>query len=79
MKWLKVLFKNRQHEVNQNYLYFTVNGAGDIRISTHCKYQCALREGFMFGVEWGKHGFVGGLLSKEDAKKLAEHILDSIK
>jgi len=26
-------------------------------------------------VEWGMHGYAGGVLSQEDAVKLAEHIL----
>lgn len=60
-------------------LYFNVYGAGKIRISETCSSRCGDKEGFNFGVEWGEYGFAGGVLPKEEAKKLAKHILNSLK
>jgi hypothetical protein len=57
------------------YKYFEVIGAGKIQISNSAKWSCGGKKGFSFGVEWGKHGVVGGVLSKKEAIKLAEHIL----
>lgn len=62
-----------------NYLNFRVNGAGKIQITEDCQYSCGGEEGFSFGVEWGIHGFSGGVLPKDEAKKLAEHILNTLK
>jgi len=55
--------------------YFDVIGAGQIQISLSDKWSCGGKEGFSFGVEWGTHGIAGGVLAREDAIKLAEHIL----
>ena len=55
--------------------YFEVIGAGKIEISKFDGVQCGGKLGFSFGVEWGRHGYTGGLLSREEAIKLAEHIL----
>ena len=62
-----------------DYLHFSVVGAGKIQISEDCQYLSGGEEGFSFGVEWGAHGFAGGVLSKEESKKLAEHILNALK
>ena len=67
------------HSYTPNYLHFRVNGAGKIQITDDCQYRCGGEEGFSFGVEWGKHGFAGGVLPKEEARKLAEHILNALK
>ena len=67
------------HSYTPNYLHFKVNGAGRIQITEDCQHSCGREEGFSFGVEWGKHGFAGGVLPKEEAKKLAEHILNALK
>jgi len=60
-------------------LYFDVVGAGNIQISKSAEYQCGGKIGFSFGVEWGTHGYTGGVLSQEEAVKLAEHILKTCK
>ena len=67
------------HSYTPNYLHFNVNGAGRIQITEDCQYSCAGEEGFSFGVEWGKYGFTGGVLPNQEAKKLAEHILNALK
>ena len=35
-------------------------------------------EGFSFGVEWGSNGYIGGVLDKKEAIKLAIHILKEV-
>lgn len=67
------------HSYTPNYLHFRVNGAGKIQITEDCQYSCGNEKGFSFGVEWGKHGFAGGVLPKEEARRLAEHILNALK
>lgn len=56
-----------------------VVGAGTIRISKSSKWQCGGKEGFSFGVSWGRHNFAGGVLSTEEAEKLAHHITKTIR
>lgn len=56
-------------------VYIEVAGAGQIKISESCGWSCGGKEGFSFGVEWGKHGYAGGVISKEDAIRLAQHIM----
>lgn len=67
------------HSYTPNYLHFRVNGAGKIQITEDCQHLCGSEEGFSFGVEWGKYGFSGGVLPKDEAKRLAEHILNVLK
>ena len=59
----------------ENYIYVDVPGAGKLEISKSSHYQCGGKTGFSFGVEWGKHGFAGGVIDTKDAIMLAEHIL----
>ena len=58
-----------------NDIYFEVIGAGKIEISISSNYCCGGQRGFSFGVEWGRHDYAGGVLSRQEAIKLAEHIL----
>lgn len=60
---------------NNYYTYFEVAGAGKIQIGKNCLSRTGRSFGFSFGVEWGRFGYAGGVLDREDAKKLAEHIL----
>jgi len=62
----------------ERYLYFDVLGAGQIEISESANWQCGGKTGFGFGVEWGKHGYAGGVISREEAIKLAEFILNTV-
>ena len=59
----------------------SVEGAGKIHISTKNNAMCGGKIGFVFSVDWGNHVkmFRGGRLANEEAKKLAEHILNVIK
>jgi hypothetical protein len=73
----------RQKEDNEKFrllekdksVYFNVSGAGDIRISRDCHNWTGKVVGFSFGVEWGSRGFTGGVLGRDEAKRMAEFIL----
>lgn len=58
---------------------FEVKGAGTLRISKSSTWQCGGVEGFSIGVSWGKYDFAGGVISAEEAEKLALHILKTIR
>jgi len=47
-------------------------------ISESAQWSCEGKKGFSFGVEWSQYGYSGGVISKEDAIKLAEHILKHV-
>ena len=63
---------------DNDYVDYEVIGAGNLRISNSCTGQCGVKKGFSVGVEWGKHGYAGGVISNEDAIKLARHILRTV-
>jgi hypothetical protein len=66
-------------EMNEeNYEYFDVPGAGKIRIAKDPTWTTGGAEGFTFGVEWGQHGYAGGVLDKKESVRLARHILRSV-
>lgn len=67
-----------QEEVDNEYVYFDVPGAGKIQISRSTSIKTGGIEGFSFGVEWSKYPYIGGVLSKEEAVKLASFILRSV-
>lgn len=62
----------------ERYEYFDVIGAGRIEISKSADWKCGGKIGFSFGVEWGRNGFTGGVISREEAVLLAEYILNTI-
>ena len=64
--------------VEIEYVYFTIPGAGEIRLSRSTSFRTGGVEGFSFGVEWGENGYSGGVLSKEEGVKLANFILRSV-
>ena len=55
-----------------------VLGAGEIAISEDSNSVINGTFGFNFGVSWGRHGFIGGVLPREGARQLANHILQNI-
>ena len=63
---------------DNDYVDYEVIGAGKLRISKTCTWQCGFKEGFNVGVEWGKHGFAGGVISKEDAIIMTRHIIRTV-
>jgi hypothetical protein len=62
----------------ENYEYFEVPGAGKIQISKEPTSMTGGAVGFSFGVEWGGHGYCGGVLDKKEAVRLARHILRAV-
>lgn len=60
------------------YEYFEVTGAGMIQLQIEPKASTGGTTGFSFGVEWGRYGYAGGVLSIGEARRLANHILDTI-
>lgn len=71
--------RNRQYlkncDTHEPSLYFDVPGAGKIRMSEDCHSACGYVVGFSFGVEWGRYGFCGGVIGRDEAKRMAEFIL----
>ena len=65
-------------EKYDDYLDYEVIGAGNLRISKSCTWQCGGKQGFTLGVEWGKHDYAGGVISKEEAVMLARHIIRTV-
>lgn len=63
---------------DNDYVDYEVIGAGKLRISTSCTWQCGNKQGFSFGVEWGRNGYAGGVISKDDAVMLARHIIRTV-
>lgn len=88
--WLSIRFAlwehDRRKELNERikkvyqedgrYAFFDVPGAGQIMISESVHYSCGNVIGFDFGVEWGGHGFCGGVIGRAEAKRLANFIMD---
>ena len=62
----------------ENYEYFEVPGAGKIQISKEPTCMTGGAVGFSFGVEWGGNGYLGGVIDKKEAVRLARHILRSV-
>lgn len=58
-------------------IIFTVNGAGYVAIGSNAHNRCGQAIGFGFGVSWGQHGYVGGVIGREQAKRLAAHIIQA--
>ena len=62
----------------ERYNYFEVIGAGQLQISHSANWKCGGKIGFSFGVQWGRNGYTGGIISREEAVLLAEYILNTI-
>lgn len=58
------------------YIFFEVPGAGNICMSKSCHCSTGKVIGFLFGVEWGRYGFIGGVLGRDEAKRMADFILE---
>ncbi len=54
---------------------FIVDGAGGLVISNSAGSRTGSAIGFSIGVEWGMHGYAGGVIDKKEAVRLAKHIL----
>lgn len=53
---------------------FEVQGAGEIHVGTNANAWCGTAAGFLLRVSWGKHGLAGGVLDRDEAKRLADMI-----
>ena len=62
----------------RNGEFFKVVGAGKIEIGNDPNSVCGNVEGFSIGVEWGAHGYAGGVMDKKEAKRLADFIYDKL-
>ncbi len=58
---------------------FIVGGAGTLGVGKCVGGWSAGSYGFSIGVSWGQHGYSGGVLGINEAKRLAEHILEQLK
>jgi hypothetical protein len=66
LKYLLTDFRNES---------FDVKGAGILQFSNSCDIQCGGEVGFHIGTSWGKYRlFGGGVISRKEAKRLADHI-----
>lgn len=57
---------------------FEVPGAGYIHISNTLSHSTGNANGFGIGVSWGRHGYMGGVLDRKEAIRLAELILEKV-
>ena len=80
--WLSTRQKMENIQFRQNLseprIFFNVGGAGDICISESLNHKTANSYGFSFSVEWGRYGFIGGVIDKDEAKRMAEFILSNL-
>ena len=76
IEWMVIPNEEYYQEINDDYMHFDVHGAGTIEISDNCHVFCGGVVGFHFGVEWGRHGYAGGVLGRDEAKRMAEYILN---
>lgn len=56
-------------------IHFNVVGAGILEFGKNGKSLCGDKAGFSLHVSWGKYGYAGGIISREDALILANHII----
>ena len=72
------MIETQKNTDEENYEYFDVPGAGKIQIGREPGATTGGAHGFCFGVEWGQHGYAGGVIDKKAAVRLARHILRSV-
>lgn len=68
----------RHKSYRKDELYFNVPGAGEISISNHAHSSTGNVVGFSFGCTWGRHGLLGGVLGRDEAKRLSEFLISEI-
>lgn len=72
----KEIFK---YPPSRGTILFPVIGAGYISMGSHAHDATSYHVGFSFSVSWGRNGYLGGILGREDAIRLANHILEACK
>lgn len=58
-------------EIKNNNIFFNVPSAGKIALGTSPHTLSGSAAGFSFAVSWGKYGYVGGTIGRNEAKRLA--------
>jgi len=58
--------------------FFEVQGAGKIQLGKSTVCETGTAKGFHIGVEWGAHGYTGGVLDVEEARRLADFIYERL-
>ena len=53
---------------------FEVQGAGHVHVGKSPNSWCGTAVGFHVDVTWGKYGRAGGVMDRDEAKRLADHI-----
>jgi hypothetical protein len=66
----------RQEAHMKDDILFNCPGAGKLAISKHADHGTGENHGFGIGVSWGNSGYVGGVIGREEAKRLANHLLE---
>lgn len=67
----KAINDKETHDLHEN---FEVHGAGKIQVSTSAEWQTGGAHGFSIGISWGRYGYAGGVMSRDEALRLANHI-----
>jgi len=62
----------------EEFRYYDVTGGGKLALSKSADFLCGDKVGFSIGVSWTMHPYIGGVLSRAQAKKLAEYILEQL-
>lgn len=90
INWLSKRFSRYQSDVidkfNDKYVqntiheseFFECRGAGNLEFGTNPHCRCGNAVGFHIGVSWGRYGYGGGVIGRDNAKRLAELILQKI-
>jgi len=65
-------------EKAEDFHYIDIAGAGRLRIGKKPNTSTINKTGFQLGVSWGRHGYAGGVLDREAAKRLVECINNAL-
>lgn len=57
---------------------FDIIGAGELIISRSPNWTCGNEVGFSLDVTWGRFGETGGMIPREEARRLANLILEEL-
>ena len=71
-----LLVKQLPFAKEESHIY-DVPGAGFIAVSKYCGVRTGKALGFSLGCSWSHAGLIGGVLGFEEARRLANHLLDA--
>lgn len=69
---------NEEEEYVKSFAHFNVTGAGQVVLSNGTSGVCGQSGGFHLHVSWDGCSGAGGILGINEAKRLAEYILEKI-